>query len=326
MTFWEEKILNCMEVGRSPKGLAIDLITPVNDRGDIDEEGLDSLLKKVLPYADAILLASPRMGEGLDLGLELKKDLLQKAINSIQGKTPIFFWISEYSAEDTKEALSLLEGTLEKFSYKGLVFWVDSPLFYHSNRGLYDHYIELTGNSRNPFILYNDPGLIRLLDRHLKRSNIRTSILKNLCKIEKIAGLIFHGSLSRANNYQKAINKRPDFRVYDGDETRFLEHPSLSGVVSAGANIVPGLWSTVTRFSMGMLGDKGDKINYLKEIWETGNTLKRLMQTYNKHPVPIIKKALVDLKIIGSSACITENGNFDDLATELGEIMGAAGP
>jgi len=301
-----------MEVDRSPKGLVIDLITPVNGRGDIDEEGLNSLLKTVLPYADAILLASPRMGEGLDLGLKLKKDLLRKAINSIQGKTPIFFWISEYSVEDTKKALSLLEGTLENFSYKGLVFWVDSPLFYHSNRGLYDHYIDLTGNSKDPIILYNDPGLIKLLDRPLKRSNIRTSILKDLCKIEKMAGLIFRGSLSRVNNYQKALNKRPDFRVYDGDEIRFLEHPSLSGVVSAGANIAPRLWSTITRFSMGMLGDNEDKDkgNYLREIWETGNTLKRLIQTYSKHSVPIIKKALVDLKIIGSSACITENGDF----------------
>jgi dihydrodipicolinate synthase/N-acetylneuraminate lyase len=312
-----------MESDGLPKGLVIDLVTPIDSGGDIDGKGLNSLLKRVLPYADAILLASPRTGEGLDLGPELKKDLFKKAINYIRGKAPIFFWISEYSAEDTKGTLTLLEETSKDFAYKGPVFWVDSPLFYHSNRGLYDHYTRFTENSGNPVVLYNDPGLIGLLDMPLKRSNIRTDILKNLCNIEKIAGLIFYGPLNRANNYQKALSRRPDFRVYDGDETRFLKYPSLSGVVSAGASIAPGLWSTVTGFSTGILRDHEDKYTYLKEIWETGNTLKRLIQIYSKHTVPVIKKTLVDLKVIGSSVCITENGNFDDPAAKLIEILAA---
>ncbi|GAG97402.1 unnamed protein product, partial [marine sediment metagenome] len=88
-----------MEAAKSPKGLIVDLITPLNDKAGIDSEGLDSLLKKVLPYADAVLLASPQMGEGRGLGVDLKIDLLEKATTLIQGKAPIFFWISEDSVE-----------------------------------------------------------------------------------------------------------------------------------------------------------------------------------------------------------------------------------
>ena len=294
-----------MEAAKSPKGLIVDLITPLNDKAGIDSEGLDSLLKKVLPYADAVLLASPQMGEGRGLGVDLKIDLLEKAITLIQGKAPIFFWISEDSVEGTKKALALLEDLLDSCDYKGMIFWLDTPLFYHSNKGLYDHYQDLASNTRHPFVLYNDPGLIELLERPLKRINIRTNILKDLSKIAEIKALILRGSLTRANNYQKALNSRPDFRVYDGDETRFLEHPSLSGVLSVGANIAPGIWSKVTRASLGMLKEDREKGDYLNKIWEMAKLLKDLMQIYNRNPVWIIKRALSDLKIIGFHACTT---------------------
>jgi len=294
-----------MEAAKSPKGLIVDLITPLNDKAGIDSKGLDSLLKKVLPYADAVLLASPQMGEGRGLGVDLKIDLLEKAITLIQGKAPIFFWISEDSVEGTKKALALLEDLLDSCDYKGMIFWLDTPLFYHSNKGLYDHYQDLASNTRHPFVLYNDPGLIELLERPLKRINIRTNILKDLSKIGEIKALIFRGSLTRANNYQKALNSRPDFKVYDGDETRFLEHPSLSGVLSVGANIAPGIWSKVTRASLGMLKEDMEKPDYLNKIWEMAKLLKDLMQIYNRNPVWIIKRALSDLKIIGFHACTT---------------------
>ena len=310
-----------MEAKNPPKGLIVDLITPLNNKGGIESEGLDYLLKKVLPYADAILLASPLMGEGRGLSLQLKMDLLKMATALIQGKIPIFFWISEDLAEGTKKALALLEDLLHSCDYKGMVFWLDSPLFYHSNRGLYNHYEDLITNTRYPFILYNDPVLIKILDRPLKRRNIRTSILKDLSNIGKIKALIFKGSLTRANNYQEALSRRPDFRFYDGDEARFLEHPSMSGLLSLGANIAPRFWNTITRASLGTLKENGEKEDYLNRIWEIGQLLKDLMQIYNTNPVWIIKKALVDLNIIGSHACTTVTAPFHEKDSLLAQFI-----
>jgi len=309
-----------MEFNKTPKGLIVDLITPLDDKGDIDNDGLGSLLKKVLPYADAVLLASPQMGEGTDLSLTLKTDLLKKAAAFIQGKIPIFFWISEDSAENTEKTLAFIEDALESHNYEGGVFWLDSPLYYHSNRGLYDHYQDLTLNTRYPFVLYNDPGLITMLERPLKRCNIRTSILKNLAEIGKIKALIFRGSLTRVNNYQKALNRRPDFRVYDGDEDRFLEYPSMSGVLSIGANIAPRIWSNVTRASLGLLEEDREKRDYLHQIWEMGKLLKNLRQIYNINPVWTIKRSLVDLNIIGFHTCTSVTHTFyekDNILTEF---------
>ena len=310
-----------MEVNKAPKGLIVDLITPLDDEGDIDNDGLVSLLKKVLPHADAILLASPKMGEGSGLSLNLKTDLLKNATTFIQGRIPIFFWISGGSAENTEKTLALLEDLLTSSNYKGEVFWLDSPLYYHSNRGLYDHYQDLTLNTKYPFVLYNDPGLINLLERPLKRCNIRTNILKNLAEIGKIKALIFRGSLTRVNSYQKAVNRRPDFRVYDGDEDRFLEYPSMSGVLSIGANIAPRIWSNVTSASLGLLEEDREKRDYLNQIWEMGRLLKDLRQIYIPNPVWIIKRALVDLNIIGFHTCTSVTQPFHEKESLLAEFI-----
>lgn len=310
-----------MEVERLPRGLIVDLITPLEDKGGIDSEGLDTLLRKVLPYADGILLAGPQMGEGRGLDMKSKIDLLEKAATFIEGKAPIFFWISGDSPEGTKQAVARLEDVLESSSYRGMFFWLDSPLFYHSNRGLCDHYRDLTMNTRYPFVLYNDPRLIKARKRPLKRTNVRTKILKDLSAIGKIQGLVFRGSLTRANNYQKAVNRRPDFRIYDGDEAGFLEHPSLSGVLSIGVNVAPRVWSTVTRASLGMLKEDREKPDYLTQIWDMGKLLKDMMHIYSRSPVGIVKKALFDLNIIASPACTPVTGPVYEKNNLLAEFI-----
>ena len=310
-----------MEPDRLPKGLIVDLITPLTDSGAIDGEGLNSLLAKVLPQADGILLAGPQMGEGRGLDVGLKAELLKGVCGSTEGRVPLFFWVSQDSVEGTKEIIALLEGVLESSRYGGTVFWLDSPLFYHSNRGLHRHYQELTANTAYPFVLYNDAGLVGVLEKRLKRSNIRTTILRELSGVEKIKALIFRGPLARVNNYQRALNKRPDFKIYDGDEARFLEHPSLSGIVSMGANVAPRIWGTITRASLGMLDERERRPDYVHEIWEKGQLLRDLMGMYRPNPVWLIKKALSDANIIGSPACTSLVQPDEEAGNQLTEFI-----
>ncbi len=305
-----------MEERRPPKGLIVDLVTPLCDTGDIDKRSLNSLLRRALPHVDGVLLGSPIMGEGRDLGLDCRVELLEQAMALVDGERPILFWISGESSEDTKKILSALEDHVSACAYKGIVFWLDSPLYYHSNRGLYEYYEKITSLARNPFVLYNDPGLIKILDKPLKRTNMRTNILKDLGEMEGIKGLVFCGSLARANNYQRCLRKRSDFRVYDGDETRFLEHPSMSGVVSMGANVAPETWGAITRASLGMRKDEDPG-----RLFEMGTLLKDLLKMYRENPVGIMKKALYDLNVIDSPACTSKTEPFHDNATALVEFL-----
>ena len=305
-----------MKVSDPPRGLIVDLITPLNKNGDIDGRGLGQLLDRVLPCVQGVLLASPYMGEGKDLRPSQIEELLEKSLVVVRGQVPILVWISRNGEEQTKETLLLVEKRLETRKYTGPVFWVDSPLFYHSNRGLAFHYQNISSMTKKPFILLNDPELIQQLAGPLKRTNIRTAILKELAMTDAIRGLIFLGSLDRNYNYLKAVRKRSDFRIYDGGESRFLKHPNLSGLISAGANLAPMTWRRITASSLGMDVNTDGYPDQTQQIWEWGSYIQGLKDLYEGAAVPLIKQVLSDMGIIDSPACSRE------IEVDIGERVG----
>ncbi|MBN2062495.1 MAG: dihydrodipicolinate synthase family protein [Deltaproteobacteria bacterium] len=310
-----------MEERRPPKGLIVDLITPFDSGGAIDERGLERLIDRTLPYVQAVYVASPYMGEGESLSLEEKMVLFANALDHVQGKLPVMVWVSGKSEGLTRNTLDTLKDVLDKKSYSGPVFWVDSPLYYHSNRGLPEFYGDLVSRTGGSFIIHNDPALIRRLERPLKRANIRTGILKELIKIDELKGLIFSGPLERAHNYQRAVRSRSDFRVYDGDESNFLEHPSLSGVISTGANISPVEWQKITESSINLNDNRQEYPDSLEQIWKTGGFLGSLREIYYGNAVALIKQYLSDSGIIGSGRCTYDSEYMGDKLTSLKKLL-----
>jgi len=310
-----------MEAFLAPRGLIIDLITPLSRDGGIDGDGLGKHLERVLPHVQAIFLASPYVGEGTNLTSPQRDELLEKSLVVVQGRVPILIWISQDTEEKTSETLLLLKKRLELHTYTGPIFWVDTPLFYHSNRGLPSHYEHISSMVEDPFILHNDPALIQSLDTPLKRENIRTSILKELAQINNMQGLIFLGSLDRGHNYQKAVRSRIDFRIYDGDESHFLRHPSLSGVVSHGANLAPRAWQRVTASSLNLSGNQKEYPDYLQQIWELGEYVGSLKDIYHGNDVPLIKQVLSDMGIIEDPICTYKERDVGEGKKLLKELM-----
>ena len=304
-----------------PRGLIVDLLTPLKQNGDIDGRSLGRQLDRVLPHVQAVLAAGPRMGEGRNLSAEQRAEIMEKSLAVVGGQVPVLVWITQETEQKTAETLGLLSKRLKARKYKGRVCWLDTPLYYHSNRGLVSHYRQLTAPTQESWLLHNDPGLIDQLARSFKRNNIRTSILKDIMGIDEIQGLLFLGSLDRAGNYQKATRTRPDFRIYDGDELRFLTHPSLSGVVSAGANLSPKAWRKITEASLGFTENKEGYPDRLKQIWETGRYLQALLDLYSSQTVPVIKRVLWDAGILESPTCFVEAGDVEEKVRSIIEEM-----
>lgn len=286
-----------MENSNAPRGLIVDLITPLKN-GAIDGTGVKKLLGRVLPHAQALLLASPRHGEGESMEMAMRHELLKKAIDAVAGRPiSIFVWVSGNTEAQTRQnILALQERFVENRPESGL-FWVDTPLAYHSNRGLPDYYRELQTIVTVPLVLHNDPDCVHTT-RTFKRHNIRTAVLKELVQIEGIAGLIFSGSLERSHHYQRACRGRKDFRIYDGDEKRFLEHPSMGGVVSVGANLAPGAWERITQSSIQLHAHRENYPDRLQQIWESGDYLKNMLALYGQTTAAMIKTILSDLGTI----------------------------
>ena len=279
------------------RGLIVELISPITN-GKIDGRGLGRLLDRVLPYVEMVYLFSPYGGMGRELNVDLREELFDKSLVVIKGRVPIMVWITQDSKEDTKKTLTTLKRRVKKRRYSDPVLWVDSPLLYHSNRGLMDNYRELLELVSEPFLLHNIPDLVRDLNRPFKRKNIRTSILKELIKLENIKGLIHSGKIDRAQNYQKAVSHREDFRIYDGNEANFLRFPSMSGVVSVGANLSPKNWHRITHFSIESIDTDGQYPDELKQIWRYGQYVMRLLELYRPFPSEIIRGVLSKMGIL----------------------------
>ncbi|MCF8129132.1 MAG: dihydrodipicolinate synthase family protein [Deltaproteobacteria bacterium] len=286
-----------MDNNRAPRGLIVELITPLRN-GGIDGAGLERLLARAVPHAQALLLAGPRHGEGENMEMALRHELLEKTVDALARRPlPLLVWVSGHTEAQTRKNILSLNKRFGETRPAGGLFWVDTPLTYHSNRGLPEYYRELLSIIKIPLVLHNDPEAVHST-RTFKRRNIRTAVLKELVQNEGIAGLVFSGSLERAHHYQRACRTRQHFRLYDGDENRFLEHPSMGGVVSVGANLAPGAWRIITQSSIQLHAHQENYPDRLQQIWESGDYLKQMVALSGQMPAAVIKTILCDMGVI----------------------------
>ena len=277
-----------------PKGLLTALITPLNAGGGIDWESLNPLVEHLLPFSDGFLVGEPLAGEGLFLPEKIRLELFRGCFEAIGGRKPLFLCPTAQTSEGTLDNVAAGENFLGGSPGAPPVFWVDLPLWHHSNRKLPQFYEEWARRSSLPIILYNHPRLISSLNRSLKRKNLRTAVLKKIAENEQIAGLIQAGDFQRTLHYQRAVRGRREFRIYDGDEINFLNQPSASGVISWGANLFPAEWREIVT---GALTPTEDPARGLR-LFKGSQKLKTLCGVLGLHPAAGLKYALHRLERI----------------------------
>ncbi len=271
-----------------PKGLIVALITPLNEEDQVEWESLRRLIDRVVPYCDALMIGEGLIGEGLSLPNPLRLELLQVSAEMVAGKKPLFLCPTAGTTIETVDNITVLTQALKNYPNQDSLFWVDIPLWYHSNRKLPQFYQAWKVYTPYPILLHNHPFLIGKLNRSLKRTNIRTAVVKRLAENEQIVGLIQSGDLKRTIHYQKAVRARRDFRFFDGDEGNFLNSPSSSGVVSGGANLLPSEWSQIVTASLDISEDPARNLLLLKQ----GQKLRDLSQVLQKNPAQSLKVGL----------------------------------
>ena len=285
-----------------PKGLVVALATPFDEKGGIDWESLRRLIERTLPFCDCLLIGEPQFGEGLSLPNPLRLELLRGSRKIVAGKKALLLCPTGRNAEETLLNVKDLSRETAHPGNENL-FWVDVPLWYHSNRKLPQHYEEWAENTPFPILLYNNPFLIARLNRSLKRNNIRTAVLKCLAENQQIVGLIQAGDLKRTIHYQRAVRARRDFRFYDGDERNFLTSPSSSGVVSGGANLLPAEWGEIVTGSLDISEDPARNLLLLKQ----SQKLADLSRALQKNPALSLKIALQGLGVISRATVLLDN-------------------
>ena len=268
------------------------LVTPLKTEDVLDAATLERLIGQAGIGADALLLGDVFWGEGLLLSLDTRIEMASVTMEIVQGKWPVLITITSDTSEATLGLVARIESFIDGSGYSGSVFWVDYPIYYHSNRGLPQFYEAMAGDTAIPLILGNHPGLIQRRKGRIKHKNIRTSVLKKLSGIDRIQGLIFSGSLKRSIDYHKAVRHRSEFKFYDGDEAVFIKQPSSDGVVAGGANLLPQAWHEITWSSLNRYDVQRQYADHVSQIWETGVMVQEFYDLYSKSPAAVLKRML----------------------------------
>jgi len=284
-----------------PRGLILALVTPLDETGRIDWPSFTKLAERAFPFCDGLLIGDGLVGEGVSLSNPRRLELLRGCGETLPGKKPLLLCATANTQEETLSNVEAL-GRLYTTQWKESVFWVDLPLWYHSNRKLPQLYEEWAKRTPLCILLYNHPYLISRLNRSLKRNNIRTAVLKRLAENEQIVGLIQAGDLKRTIHYQRAVRSRRDFRIYDGDERNFLNQPSAAGVVSGGANLLPQEWRQIVSASLSVAEDPARSLILLKQ----SQKLRELNQALQMNPAQSLKFALHRLGMIAQAKILDE--------------------
>ncbi len=278
-----------------PEGLLIELVTPLTPVGLLDRASLDRLVQRVSPWAAALVAGTPGLGEALELPPLVRQELFTALLESKPPTLPLFFGITGGSLEETLALAQQLERLLVPESAPG-IYWLDLPLWWHSNRGLPQAYARLSASLARPLVLLNQPHLVRSLAKPLKHLNIRTAVLKKLTNLAGVAGLIHHGELRRFLHYYAAAAARPDFMLYEGDERRFLTRPGARGVVSAGAQLLPQVWHQVAQACLSL--SQGNGQGDAAALLDLSRHLLALQDCYHLQPAPLLKLGLHELGIL----------------------------
>ncbi|MBU2551004.1 MAG: dihydrodipicolinate synthase family protein [Proteobacteria bacterium] len=285
-------------ISHPPRGLIASLITPLDRRGRPDRDVLVRLVRRLEGLAAGLLVGSIRVGEALALTHDARLDLLAAGLNGCGPDRPLLFEITDRTAEDTALLLRGAEKRVEALRVGAPVFYLLTPLIYRGNRGLPAHLSELAATTRRHFVLSNHPDLVGRFRARLRHKNIRTHVLKQVSRNERVVGLEFDGDLDRALNYQRAVKDRTNFRFYDGDERNFIERPSLSGLISCGVSLLPQAWADIVNMSLNVFDSRRLRPDLMGDIWESGARVRRLLDLYQDHPAAGIKAALKMMGII----------------------------
>jgi hypothetical protein len=276
----------------TPRGLICSLALVPNPDNRSVYRGLESLLARLQPAVAGLFLDPMFWCPDAHCCGPASSSLLEEAIGLAPPDLPLWVRITGTSAEQTVHICHQLENVCRRLRYRGPLAWVDTPLFYHSNRGLPTYYRSLLAETEFHLIVDNDPQLIRRIGDTTKRKNIRTGILKKLVQEPRLVGLVHRGNLSRGINYQRAVRSRSDFLIYDGRESNFLKYPSASGVLSVGANLLPYEWKTITSASLNLKDNHLGQASSFRHLWEAGQRVRTLQKNYRQSPVRIIPAVL----------------------------------
>ncbi|GIV43404.1 MAG: 4-hydroxy-tetrahydrodipicolinate synthase [Bacteroidia bacterium] len=232
------------------KGLGVAMVTPFNEKREIDFQGLKRLIDFLVHAKVDYLVVNGTTGESVTLSNEEVNEVLQFVIKN-SGDVPV--WVG-CGGNDTLKIAKKMAKFEADFKIKG--FLSVSPYYNKpTQKGILAHYQYLSRSTSKPIILYNIPGRTA--------SEISIETILQLSEIENIVGV-----KDAVNDINKSMllasRMHKDFALLAGDDAMAL--PMLAcgyhGVISVIGNIKPIEFKQMIHWALNQELEKARKLHY----------------------------------------------------------------
>ena len=222
-------------------GTGVAVVTPFDRDGSFDEKALEKILNNMIFGGIEYVVMMGTTGESVTLSKDEKKQIVDFAKETIDGRVPMVLGIG---GNNTLEIIEQIKHTY----FEGVAAILSVSPYYNkpSQEGIYQHYITIADAAPVPVILYNVPG--RTGSNISAETTLRLAVHPNIIGTKEASGNV--------EQCMRIIKDKPeDFLVISGDDALTLPFLSMGmdGVISVLANALPKEFSDMTR--AGLRGD-----------------------------------------------------------------------
>ncbi|QEN07939.1 4-hydroxy-tetrahydrodipicolinate synthase [Oceanispirochaeta crateris] len=231
-------------------GVYTALVTPFNDKKEIDKECLKKIVKFQLDKGISGLVPVGTTGESPTVTHQENMDVIEMVVKEVNGRVPV---IAGTGSNSTDEAIRMTKIAKDIGANASLQV---SPYYNKpTQEGLYQHFMTIADAVDLPVMVYNIQGRTGV--------NINTDTLMRLAKHENIVAV--KEASGDLGQMMEVLRRKPaDFDVLSGDDNLALPLVLLggAGVVSVVSNIIPKrMEELVLAARQGEL-DKARKLHY----------------------------------------------------------------
>lgn len=218
-------------------GTGVALVTPFNDRQEVDYKGLKKLLKHTAKGVDYYVVMGTT-GESATVTTDEKKEILNFVRQNNDNNLPIVYGVG---GNNTKEVCNTLQST----DLKGVTAILSVSPYYNkpSQEGIYQHFLRVADSSPVPVILYNVPG--RTASNISAETTLRLASHRNIIGIKEASG--------NMEQCMKIAQRMPkDFLLISGDDLLTVSMYAMGGkgVISVLANTHPVVFRKMKEYSL----------------------------------------------------------------------------
>lgn len=214
------------------KGIIPPLVTPLLDRDTLDGAGLERMIEHVIAGGIHGIFLLGTTGEGPNLSYHLRRRLIQRASEIVNGRIPVLVGITDSAFP---ASLAVARWAAEA----GAQAVVAAPPYYFgaSQEELRIYFTHLLRELPLPLMLYNMPAMTKLTLE-------RDTVLRLLDNPAVLGIKDSSGSSGQLKGFLGMKSYRPDWSVFVGAEESLLNslESGADGGVNGGANVFPKLY------------------------------------------------------------------------------------